>query len=188
MPFTPYHFGPSGFVGLLLRRWIDLPVFLLANVMVDFEVLADIMLKPGWPVHRLWHFHTFLIGGIVGGIFGASIYLVKPLRRLLELLMKVFCMPQKSSLVKMVISGALGIWMHVLIDGIYHYDVQPFWPQTKNILWKFFSTEYTNYQYKVKMLCIVFWAAAIILYSVIVVMYFRKRKHDGIGTSSTERM
>ncbi len=40
MPFTPYHFGPSGFVGLVFGKWIDLPVFVLANVIVDVEVLA----------------------------------------------------------------------------------------------------------------------------------------------------
>ena len=39
MPFTPYHFGPSGFFGLALKKWIDLPVFLLANVIIDVEVL-----------------------------------------------------------------------------------------------------------------------------------------------------
>ena len=40
MPFTPYHVGPSGFVGLVFGKWIDLPVFVLANVIVDVEVLA----------------------------------------------------------------------------------------------------------------------------------------------------
>ena len=40
MPFTPYHFGPSGFVGLVFGKWIDLPVFVLANVIVDVEVLV----------------------------------------------------------------------------------------------------------------------------------------------------
>ncbi|MHC4299546.1 MAG: hypothetical protein ACYS7Y_19890 [Planctomycetota bacterium] len=35
MPFTPYHFGPSGCVGLILRKWIDVPVFVLTNVIID---------------------------------------------------------------------------------------------------------------------------------------------------------
>ena len=58
MPFTPYHFGPSGFVGLLLRRWIDVPVFIAANVLIDIEVIADQYIQPGWPVHQVFHFHT----------------------------------------------------------------------------------------------------------------------------------
>ena len=179
MPFTPYHFGPSGFVGLLFRRWIDLPIFLLANVLVDIEVLVDGMLEPGWPVHQIWHGHTFLIGGIVGILFGAGVYLIKPLRRLLDLVMKVFYLPQKSSLVKMSVSGMLGVWMHVLIDGIYHYDVQPFWPQTKNFLYNSISRGHPGYQDKVKIFCVIFWAAAIILYAGIVWLYLKKRKCDG---------
>ena len=34
MPFTPYHFGSSGFVGLAFRKWLDVPIFVLANVIV----------------------------------------------------------------------------------------------------------------------------------------------------------
>ena len=79
MPFTPYHFGPSGFVGLLFRRWLDVPVFIAANVLVDIEVIADSGFNyiwplsllgdfkgfaPGYPVHQLWHFHTLLVGGL----------------------------------------------------------------------------------------------------------------------------
>jgi hypothetical protein len=39
MPFTPCHFGPSACIALPLNRWIDLPVFLLANVAIDIEPL-----------------------------------------------------------------------------------------------------------------------------------------------------
>jgi hypothetical protein len=61
MPFTPYHFGPNGFVGLLFRRWIDVPVFLAANVLIDLEVIADKHIQPGWPVHQVWHFTHYLL-------------------------------------------------------------------------------------------------------------------------------
>ena len=79
MPFTPYHFGPSGFVGLVFRRWIDVPVFVAANVLIDLEVPADHFIQPGWPVHQVWHFHTLLVGGLAGAVLGAVVYYIKPL-------------------------------------------------------------------------------------------------------------
>ena len=81
MPITPYHFGLNGFAGLLLRKWVDVPMALLANVLIDIEVIADNHFAPGWPVHQLWHFHTLLIGGLAGAVMGSLFYFVKPLRR-----------------------------------------------------------------------------------------------------------
>ena len=43
MPFTPYHFGPSGFIGLLFRKWLDVPVIVATNVLIDIEVIVDAM-------------------------------------------------------------------------------------------------------------------------------------------------
>ena len=70
MPFTPYHFGPSGFVGLVFRRWIDIPVFLLANVVIDLEPLAVILFDSGSSLHRLCH--TFLFGTVLGIILSLA--------------------------------------------------------------------------------------------------------------------
>ena len=63
MPFTPYHFGPSGFVGLALRRWLDVPVFVLANVVVDLEPLVVVLFGLDYPLHG--YVHTFLGGTVV---------------------------------------------------------------------------------------------------------------------------
>ena len=64
MPITPYHFGPSGLVGLLFRRWIDPVVLVAANIVVDLEVLAAYFRFSHEWAHRVWHFHTLLIGGV----------------------------------------------------------------------------------------------------------------------------
>jgi len=40
VPFTPFHFGPGAFIALSLRKYIDLPVLVLANVVIDFELSA----------------------------------------------------------------------------------------------------------------------------------------------------
>jgi len=151
MPFTPYHFGPNGFVGLVFRRWIDLPIFLLANVIIDIEVLfAD-----GWAVHRQWHFHTFLVGGAVCAVFAVTAW---PARHLFEKLMQSFHLSYETGLWKMVFSGILGAWFHVFIDAIYHYDVQPFWPRPKNPFWRLLN------QGQVKAICLAFIVAAVALY------------------------
>jgi len=154
MPFTPYHFGPSGVVGLVLRRWIDVPVFVLANVIVDIEVLfAD-----GWPHHRHWHFHTLLVGAAVGAAWGLTAY---PLRHIFKRLMKLIRIPYKSGLWKMIISGILGVWLHVLVDGVYHFDVQPVWPSRVNPLYRLLT------QPQVLLVCKLSFAALVILYVII---------------------
>lgn len=70
MPFTPYHFGPSGLVGLLFRRWIDPLVFVAANIVVDVEVLLSFFRLTHESAHRVWHVHTLLVGGLSGRFSG----------------------------------------------------------------------------------------------------------------------
>ena len=123
MPFTPYHFGPSGFISLALRKWIDVPVFILANVIVDIEVLFT-----GYHSYC----HTLLIGAAVGAAWGIVAY---PFRGIFKRLMNLIRLPYTTGFWKMLISGILGIWLHVLIDSSYHYDVKMFWPN-KTPLWR----------------------------------------------------
>lgn len=153
MPFTPYHFGVNGFVGLTLRKWLDIPVIILANVIVDVEVLF----AKGWPVHRLWHFHTFLVGAIVGICFAIAMF---PFRKILEKIMAIMRLPYKATLWKMIISAILGVWLHVIVDSFYHYDVQPFWPNPKNPI---YSLRWIT-QKQVVMICLAFWVLSIMLY------------------------
>ena len=49
MPFTPLHLGPALFFGMVLLRYIDLPTFLVANVIVDIEPLVILTLG----LHRM---------------------------------------------------------------------------------------------------------------------------------------
>lgn len=182
MPFTPYHFGPSGFIGLLLRRWIDVPVLIAANVLVDIEVVADQFLQPGWPVHQLWHFHTLLIGGLAGAIFGALVYSIKPFRWLCEKCMALIGLPGRATLLSMVLAGLLGVWLHVFIDSFYHYDVQIFWPHRVNTLFRWINSgkmsNMAKTQQQVLMGCRLFWGLMVGLYLTIVALRAkRSRKH-----------
>jgi len=166
MPFTPYHFGPSGFVGLVFGKWIDLPVFVLANVIVDVEVLVVGLFGLGSPIHR--YCHTLLIGAVVGALWGIAAY---PLRHVFQSMMRVFYIPYKTSLLKMVISGILGIWLHVSIDAAYHSDVKIFWPSKKLWLWQMIRGHIT--EEKMETICMLFFIAAFVLY-ILAVTVFRR--------------
>ncbi|MDD5135596.1 MAG: hypothetical protein PHP01_09345 [Phycisphaerae bacterium] len=153
MPVTPYHFGPSGLLGYIFRKWIDLPVFVLANVVIDVEVLLVNMINTGRPIHRLSH--TFLFGTVVGAAWGLVAYLGLPG---LKWLMKVAKIPYQTNGLKIILSGILGVWFHVLIDGIYHYDVKPFWPMRKNPLFNLLSHS------QVKWICVICFVILAVLY------------------------
>lgn len=165
MPFTPYHFGPSAFFGLTLRKWFDIPVFVLANIIVDIEVLVIRLLGLGWPFHR--YTHTLLLGAIAGAIWGIAAY---PLRHFFEKIMRMLRIPYQTSLWKMVVSGVLGVWLHVVIDAIYHPDVRIFWPSKARPLYGLIG------QKQVKIACIGFLVAAAVVYAFTVVSYLKKKK------------
>ena len=158
MPYTPYHFGPSGFIALALRKWLDVPVFVLVNIVVDVEVLfAD-----KWPVHR--YFHTLLIGAVVGAIFAIAAY---PLRHLFKRFMQLIRLPYKTGLAKMLASSVLGVWLHVFLDAIWHYDVRIFWPSRARPLYRLLT------QPQVLLVCKLSFIGLVVLY-IIAARTFRK--------------
>jgi hypothetical protein len=157
MPFTPYHFGPSGFIGLVFRKWLDIPVFVLANVIVDIEVLVIMLFNFGWPKHR--YCHMLLFGAAVGALWGLAAY---PLRNIFKRLMQLFRVPYETGLRKMVISGILGVWLHNLIDGVYHFDVNLLWPFKTISLYYIFHDKLSNEQ--IKTICLIFFPAAFVAY------------------------
>jgi hypothetical protein len=179
VPFTPYHFGPSGFFGLLLRRWIDPFVFVAANIIVDVEVLFAAGVYP----HRHWHLHSWLVGAGLGAAFGASLYLIKPIRRLISQAMDLLRIRYKPGLIKMTVAGALGVCFHVLIDGLYHYDVQPLFPHARNPLWRwlYVTLKNQNGQADIRLICLLFFIPAIIVYRLAVRSYNKQKSPEEIA-------
>ena len=155
MPFTMYHFGPAGFVGLVLKKWVDLPVFLLANVAVDIEVPIIFALGLGWPHHR--YCHTIIGGTAVGAALAIACF---PVRGVFKKVMSVFRLTYNTTFTKMLIWSILGVWFHILIDSIDHWDVKPFWPYGKNPFWNIISDNH------IKIICLLCWAAALVLLAV----------------------
>jgi len=169
MPVTPYHFGPSGFIGLVFRKWLDFPVFVLANVIVDFEVLVVMLFTLGWPRHR--YFHTLLIGTAVGALWGLAAW---PLRNLFKKIMQLLRIPYKTSLPKMVISGILGLWLHILIDGAYHLDVKILWPNKIISIWRMIHRHLG--QGKIQTICLIFFLAGLVPYIFAVRSFSKNRR------------
>ena len=165
MPFTPYHFGPSGLVSLIFRKWLDVPVFILANIIVDVEVLVIATLGLGGPTHR--YSHTLLLGAVAGAIWGIAAH---PLRHFFGKIMRMLRIPYQTSFWKMVTSGILGVWLHVVIDAIYHWDVRIFWPSNAKPLFGQIS------QGRMEAVCIAFFIAAVVPYILAVKAFSKKDK------------
>jgi len=165
MPFTPYHFGPSACIALPLNKYIDIPVFILANVVVDLEPLVVILFGLNYPLHGLCH--TFLIGTALGLVWGLLAYSA---RSFFKWLMQLFRLPYQTSTGKMVLSGILGIWLHVFFDAILYNEMRPFWPIASNPLYRVIS--YSVLYSVCEISCI----AAVVIYPAWIYSSYRKRK------------
>lgn len=126
-----------------------MPVFLLANIVVDIEVLFYQRL----PMHR--YCHSLLIGAALGALWGLLAY---PLRNCFKKIMHLTRIPYQTSFWKMLISGILGVWLHVAIDAIYHGDVRIFFPSRAKPLWRLLTHP------QIETACAVLFITALIIY------------------------
>jgi hypothetical protein len=186
MPYTPYHFGPNGLAALAFRRWIDVPVFVLANVAIDCEVILDWIFQPGWPVHQAAHFHTLIFGAVFGAVYGAAMYGIRPLRLLCEWSMSWSGLPYRAILTRMILSGILGVWAHIAVDCIHHEDVQLLWPfRLDNPVWKWMVGAHLEHLHDLRnwvvTTCIACWCGMAIYYGWLVdVFSVRKQRIEAI--------
>jgi len=141
MPFTPFHFGPSACASLPVNRYIDFPVFLLANVAIDIEPLLVMTFHLSYPLHGFAH--TLVGGAVVGLLCGLLGYFA---RGSLAGLMKLLRLPYTPTLGKYLAAGVLGSWFHVLLDAPLYGDIRPLYPLSSEnpLLWSIQSdTMYT---------------------------------------------
>jgi hypothetical protein len=129
MPFTPLHLGPALFFGMVLLRYIDLPTFLVANVIVDIEPFVILILglhrmdRLGLPLHGL--LHTFL-----GGTFVALLlaFVMMRLRNFTTALMRLVGIEQEHSAQSIYAAALSGVYLHILLDSRLYTDIRPFYP------------------------------------------------------------
>ncbi len=166
MPFTPLHFGPHACVALPLRRYVDLPVFLLANVVVDIEPLLVLTFNLSYPLHG--YCHTLLIGGLLGFLLATIAF---PFRGVLRAAMRRARLPYEPSFMKMAIAGVAGAWLHVLFDATIYHEIDLFWPIYGNPLYGL-----SSYQ-ALSRLCLACFIPAFAIY-VFIVVHTERRTAD----------
>jgi membrane-bound metal-dependent hydrolase YbcI (DUF457 family) len=129
MPFTPYHFGPALFLGLLFISFVDFPTFLIASVIVDVEPFLVLALNLDYPIHGFFH---SLLGGTIVAIPLALV--MHRIRGKISPLLSVFKLEQKVSFARILVASLSGIYIHILLDSRMYTDIQPFYPSTYNPL------------------------------------------------------
>ncbi len=166
MPYTPYHFGPSSLIGLLLRRWVDIPVFVLVNMAIDIEIFVAELWHPRGFGQR--YVHTLLLGAVAGILCGIVAYFF---RGYFKWIMDKIQIPYKTNILKMILSGILGAWVHIFIDALYQSEVLLFWPSRLANPLCLFSRR------KVDLLCVFCFLAAFAVY--IWILAKRSKKMQG---------
>lgn len=153
MPFTPFHFGAHACVALPLQKKLDVPVFILANVIIDIEPLLVMLFAWDYPLHG--YVHTFLGSFVVGALWGCIAY---PFRISITKLMNFFRLSYEPILRRSILSGALGGCMHVLFDAPLYTDIKPFYPFMVNPLYGLISIP------QMYLLCSLLFIPAFVLY------------------------
>jgi hypothetical protein len=132
MPFTPFHLGPALGFGLPLRKYLHVPTFLVANILVDVEPFLVLSLGLDYPLHG--YLHTFIVAFILGLALGYAMFLLERISRSLykTLLLESNATPKLKSF---IVAGALGTMLHVLLDSPLYEDIRPFYPLLANPLY-----------------------------------------------------
>jgi hypothetical protein len=129
MPFTPFHFGPALFMGLIFLSFIDFPTFLVASVIVDIEPFLVVTLSLDYPLHGFFH---SLLGGTLVAIPLALLML--KIRNKLTPSLSFFEIEQKISFPRILVASLSGIFIHILLDSRMYTDIQPFYLSNYNPL------------------------------------------------------
>ena len=130
IPFTPFHFGP----GLLVkacgfdRFWLT--SFVLANVLIDLEVLYWVC-RAESPIHR--HLHTYVGGlaaGLVAGLimFGVSQIVRRFVPARWSCVERLTRTPGRTLVAESLLAGCVGGVSHIVFDSFMHHDMNPFRP------------------------------------------------------------
>ncbi|MFW9811039.1 MAG: hypothetical protein ACFFF9_01140 [Candidatus Thorarchaeota archaeon] len=127
MPFTPYHFGPSLLLGILLFPFVDLVTLMIASVIVDLEPMAIMFLSLPYPLHGF--FHTYLGATIAALVLSGFVY---PFRKYLNSIVSLFGLHQTSSLRHIIGASFVGTYSHVFLDSFLYAEMNPFFPVLGN--------------------------------------------------------
>ena len=129
MPFTPFHLGPAVLIVFILMRYLDLPTFIVASVLVDLEPLAVLVFGLPGPLHGF--FHSFLGASVVAVLLAWGMLRV---RGFLAPVYSFLRLEGDWRIRSFLVAALLGTWSHVLLDAPLYGDLRPFIPLGGNPL------------------------------------------------------
>lgn len=126
MPFTPFHMGTGIFVKAILQGSFSLMIFGWSQIVMDLQPLW-VMINGHGHLHGFSH--TF-VGASLLAIFSALTG-----KYLAEFGLILLGITRKNQVIEITwlvafFSAFIGCFSHVVLDGIMHGDVQPFYPFT----------------------------------------------------------
>ncbi|MCW3978384.1 MAG: hypothetical protein NWF12_01425 [Candidatus Bathyarchaeota archaeon] len=129
MPFTPYHVGPALLIGFLFYPFLDVPTFVIANVVIDVEPLLVILLDLPQPLHG--PFHSLTLSTPVALLLAV---LVHGFRRFTRPIVVARMLPQNPGFRDILKTSVIGVWIHVLLDALLYPEMRLFYPIAGNPL------------------------------------------------------
>nr|BDD44356.1 hypothetical protein 8 [bacterium] len=123
MPFTPFHFGPNLWIGILFINFINVGAFFLSNIIIDIEPLIVMLFNLDYPLHG--YMHCYLAVTIVA--FPCA-YIYKKCLKPINIILKIFKFAQESSFKSIYFSFLSGFYFHIFLDSILYKDITPFFP------------------------------------------------------------
>ncbi len=127
MPLTPFHLGPALFFGLIFFRHLNLPAFLVANVIVDTEPFIVLLFGLDYPLHGF--FHSFLGGSLIALVLYLAMVRMYPY---VKKVMDTSRVGQEMSRKKIMLSCLSGVYLHIILDSVLYTDIMPFFPSGVN--------------------------------------------------------
>ena len=127
MPFTPFHLGPALLFGLAFSSIFDLSTLSIASVIPDVEPFCILLFGISRPLHGF--LHSYLCSSILAVLVAVIVY---PLRDLLNRIIMVFRISQKSSFKKILFTSFIGVYSHVFLDSFLYREMNPLYPLQGN--------------------------------------------------------
>ena len=166
MPFTPFHFGPSGLIGLLLLKWVDFPTILIASVAIDIEPLLVLMFNLSYSLHGF--FHSFFGATLIALLL---ILIMRYLRGYLSVLMDSFKLTQDVTLKSIALGAFIGVYSHILLDAPIYVEMNPFFP----IIGNPFLIKNPFISLEISIFCVFCFLGTVSIYCIRLIVQFRKR-------------
>jgi membrane-bound metal-dependent hydrolase YbcI (DUF457 family) len=125
MPFTPFHMGPGLLVKAVLQGSFSLMVFGWTQIVMDVQPLIVMITGSG---HLHGFTHTFVGASLIAVFSGVT---GKYLSEFGLKILRIGASDGVTIIWTVALSSAfIGSYSHVILDGIMHTDVEPFYPFT----------------------------------------------------------